>query len=361
MNTAKITLIQDMSNHEITQSIDRTFKNERQLQADFLVLLSEISSRRLHIHLGYSSLMVYCVEHFGLTEFSAYKRMQIARAAKNYPGLIEAIRNNETNLTVAAMIAPQLKRETAAEQMKQCAGKSKGQVKKIIAGWNPQPDVKESIRHMKPSGGIPKAETSLENPAPAPNSKVSHQNFDDFFSEPNTNAPTKKSKEEMKPLSAESTSIRFCINAKTEEKLKRAQELLGKESMADVFDRALDALLQIKDPIKREERRAKKAQGKTADTAQKEDKKIIPAVITPKLKDRVLTRANHQCTYVSPEGKRCCERRNLEVEHIRPRGKDGSNSDSNLTILCKSHNLYRAQLHYGKNKILSFAGKRSTM
>ncbi|MGE0174591.1 MAG: HNH endonuclease [Oligoflexales bacterium] len=78
------------------------------------------------------------------------------------------------------------------------------------------------------------------------------------------------------------------------------------------------------------------------------------AKVSTSPEDEVLARSAHQCTYVSPDGKRCQERRRLELEHIRPRGKGGDNTPSNITILCRSHNLYCATLHYGEKKIAKY-------
>jgi hypothetical protein len=355
-----VSKIERMSNFEVSESIEKVFRRERHLQADFILLLNEISTRRLHVQMGYSSLMVYCVKHFHLTEFSAYKRMQIARASRTFPSLIDAIRTKKLSLTTAAMIAPKLKQERSEEQIQKCSGKSKEEVKKIIAGWEPKPDVKESIRHIHHRGEQAACTTS-PFPAPGTNSSASLCNFSAFFSEGEKSDSESRTKEEVKPLSAERTCLRFSINPKTEEKLKRAQELLGSNRLEDLFDVALEALLERKDPVRRQARREKKAAVKPKPT---EQMPVVtndsPKTITPKIKDKVLKQASHQCTYVSSDGQRCDEKRWLELEHIIPRGKGGDNSERNLTILCKAHNLYLAELHFGKEKVRTFCEVRSS-
>ena len=57
--------------------------------------------------------------------------------------------------------------------------------------------------------------------------------------------------------------LRFSIGEKTEEKLKRAKEILSEkagftDSIEDIFDRALDALLEKEDPKRRQQRREKR-------------------------------------------------------------------------------------------------------
>ncbi|MGE0173674.1 MAG: HNH endonuclease [Oligoflexales bacterium] len=355
-NQKRISVIEKLSNFEITETIDRVFQKERHLQADFILLLSEISTRRLHVQMGYSSLMVYCVEHFCLTEFSAYRRMQIARVAKRYPVLVEALRDKQLSLTTAAMIAPKLKEETSLAQIQQCKGKSKEEVKRIIVGWEPQVDVKESVRHLKAPASSPRTEQQHSESVAGANCGVSLSNFDDFFTNMPATRSTERAKEEVRPLSAERTCLRFSIDSKIEKKLERAKQLLGAQRLEEILDLALEALLEKKDPKRRQIRRQEKVARKKSDSQSKPIKaeESVPKKITTKVKDQALERAEHQCTYVSPEGKRCRERRRLELEHIRPRGKGGDNSESNVTILCKSHNLYRAVLHYGKEKVAEY-------
>jgi 5-methylcytosine-specific restriction endonuclease McrA len=55
-----------------------------------------------------------------------------------------------------------------------------------------------------------------------------------------------------------------------------------------------------------------------------------------------------QCGYVCGDtGVRCSAKRKLEFEHIRPFAKGGSHDVENLMILCKSHNLRAAEIHFG--------------
>jgi hypothetical protein len=347
-----ISKIETMTNFEVTESIDRVFKTERNSQANFILLLCEISERKLHIAMGYSSLMVYCVQHFQLTEFSAYRRMQIARVAKKFPALVEAIRGQKVSLTTAAMIAPKLKENSVAEQIGECSGKSKEQVKRILAVWEPKADVKESVRHLKASDKNDPISAHVF-PAPGTNSDVTLNNFSGFFATPTVSEALPKAKEEVKPLSADRTCLRFSIKADTEEKLKRAQEISGANRLDDVLDLLLEAYLEKKDPSRREARREKRAEKKES-----RSEETAPRTATPRLKDKALARVGHQCSYVSADGNRCAERTRLELEHIKPRGRGGDNSEGNLTILCKSHNLYLAELHYGREKMRGFSGRR---
>ncbi len=69
----------------------------------------------------------------------------------------------------------------------------------------------------------------------------------------------------------------------------------------------------------------------------------------------LLKKANYQCTYISPiNGRRCNQRKGLELEHMQPFAKGGSSEPENLTVLCKGHNNFRAIEEYGVQKMQLF-------
>jgi hypothetical protein len=62
------------------------------------------------------------------------------------------------------------------------------------------------------------------------------------------------------------------------------------------------------------------------------------------LRRAVFQRAGGQCCYVDQAtGRRCGERRWLEVDHIKPFSCGGGHSPENLQVLCRSHNMMRAR------------------
>jgi 5-methylcytosine-specific restriction endonuclease McrA len=61
----------------------------------------------------------------------------------------------------------------------------------------------------------------------------------------------------------------------------------------------------------------------------------------------VWERDGGQCTYVSPEGRRCTERQFLEFDHIEPVARGGQASVENTRLRCRSHNQYEAERVFG--------------
>lgn len=69
----------------------------------------------------------------------------------------------------------------------------------------------------------------------------------------------------------------------------------------------------------------------------------IPAAI----RRIVAARDGRQCTFVSADGTRCDERRDLQFDHIPPLACGGETSAGNLRLLCRAHNQHVARLAFG--------------
>jgi hypothetical protein len=62
----------------------------------------------------------------------------------------------------------------------------------------------------------------------------------------------------------------------------------------------------------------------------------------------VFARDGGQCTFVSPEGRRCSAREFLEVHHHEPFARGGNATVDNLRLSCRAHNQFLAELDYGR-------------
>jgi hypothetical protein len=62
----------------------------------------------------------------------------------------------------------------------------------------------------------------------------------------------------------------------------------------------------------------------------------------------VFARDGGQCTFVSPEGRRCSSRESLEVHHHAPFARGGASTVDNLRLSCRAHNQFLAELDYGR-------------
>ena len=81
-------------------------------------------------------------------------------------------------------------------------------------------------------------------------------------------------------------------------------------------------------------------------------KRGIPAPV----KRAVWVRDGGQCTYKTQDGRRCPERHRLEYHHNDPYGFGGDRSVENIRLMCHAHNLYMAEMDFGKEKMDAYRG-----
>jgi HNH endonuclease len=65
----------------------------------------------------------------------------------------------------------------------------------------------------------------------------------------------------------------------------------------------------------------------------------------------VFLRDGQQCSYVSPDGRRCSARRFLELDHVLPWAMGGEGTIENLRLRCRAHNQRYARQYFGKSRV----------
>ena len=147
----------------------------------------------------------------------------------------------------------------------------------------------------------------------------------------------------VSPLSATRYRVQFTVEAETYDELRLAQDLLRREiptgDPGAIFSRALKLLL------------AQVVKEKTAATAAPRPappsapgSRHIPASV----KRAVWLRDRGQCAFVARSGRRCGEHAFLELHHIQPFAMGGEATVDNISLRCRRHNVYEAELAFGR-------------
>src|ERR671936_1562943 len=76
----------------------------REIQADFLLFLAELDSRRAYLDLGYGSLWTFCLRALHLREGAAGRRIAAMRVLRRLPSLAEALRDGRLCLSTVALL-----------------------------------------------------------------------------------------------------------------------------------------------------------------------------------------------------------------------------------------------------------------
>jgi hypothetical protein len=291
---------------------------DRQTTAALLAHLAEVEARELFLPAACSSMHGYCVRVLHLAEEVAFKRIRAARAARRHPQLFEAIADGRLHVSGVVLLAPHLTDANVDEVIAAAAHRSKTELEIIVARLAPKPDVPTAITPVVPA------------PEPAPTLQLDP----DPVVAPPAPPPAR-----VKALSPERFALQLTISQATRDKLDRATALLRHRNpsgdLAEVLDRALDALLVM---LEREKfgatprPRAKGARPESAD----------PRHVSNDVKRTVHARDGEQCTFVSADGVRCPERGFLELDHATPVALGGKPTVDTMRVLCRSHNQYEA-------------------
>lgn len=79
-------------------------------------------------------------------------------------------------------------------------------------------------------------------------------------------------------------------------------------------------------------------------SASRSQRRAIPA----RIRDKVMKRDGWRCTYKTAAGVRCSQTRGLQIDHVVPVGRGGSNATSNLRVLCAAHNRLEAERAFSR-------------
>ena len=295
----------------------------------------ELDARRVYLGEGYSSLFAFCTQALHLSEHAAYATIEAARAARRFPDLLELLEDGAVTLTTVTLIAAHLTPENHEDVLAAVIHKSKREVEQIVVGLRPRPDVPPTVRKLP----VTKIErTVMERPL------VQSQNP---LTTPDDVQPlvTVTTRPLVSPLSPERFMIQFTVSRETLDQLRRAQDLMRHSvpsgDPAVIFDRALTLLIEHLEKEKcaavTRPRSSPEPRGRS---------RHIPAAV----KRAVWKRDGGRCAFVGSRG-RCNERGFLEFHHVVPFAAGGKADAANISLRCRAHNGYEAELFFGADAV----------
>jgi hypothetical protein len=327
-----------LPNHELLERLRELLADEANLEADLLVHVGEVDARELYAAQGYPSLYAYLTEGLHLSESVAYHRIQVARAARKFPALLERIRAGELHLSGALVLISALTPANHTELLERVRHKSKRAIEEMVRDLAPRPDVRALVRAL-PSPAAPPEPQACATPRPAP-------------AMPAPPVPP-RSCPAPEPLGNARYHVQFTASAETRDKLREAQALLRHQipdgDLAQLFDRALDALI-------REARRAKFAETDRPRERDADTPADVPANrhIPAEIRRAVVARDGGCCSFVARDGHRCASRDGLEFHHIDPYARTKRHRLDSITLLCRAHNRYAAVQDFGADWMSRF-------
>lgn len=143
-----LTSLTRLSDAELIARVKRLVARERDATAQLVTHLAELDTRDVYLREGYGSLYVYCRDALGLSEGEAYNRIEVARAARRFPVILEMLAAGLVSLTAVRLLAPHLTVANHREVLDSARGKKKPEIEEIVARLSPRPDVPASIRRL---------------------------------------------------------------------------------------------------------------------------------------------------------------------------------------------------------------------
>ena len=357
-----------IKNEKLLKYFSLAVLKEREAISEVISYLCHIWERKLYAKLGYSSLFNFLIEKHQYSKASAYRRIQAAKLVHREPRVLEYLKSAKLNLTTLGMIEPYAMGEKQDFLIQAALGKTKEDVEALLVSFSHKVDShRDKIRRLPILKAGSAAELkSVELKQKAPSLEVNPQETKTETRQKasvipreesviprecggSTYSTTSESKAEIRRV-----KIEFVANESVAGKIERAKQILRhkypKGKLEDIFNEALDLLLEKKDPLQKIAKQKKKegltsqSQSISKNTPQaiRSNSRYIPKAI----QREVYTRDQARCSYKSLEGKQCGERNFLELDHIHPFSLGGASTSENLRLLCRTHNQYRNQTLY---------------
>ena len=365
-----------LSDAQLVEEVQRLAGSERRATAALIRALIEFETRKLYLGEGCSSLFTYCTQELHLSEACAFNRIEAARAARRFPGILDALADGALTLTSVRILAPHLTEDNGGRVLAAAAHRSRREVEELVAALNPQASAPPVIRRVaspeppgsSPASGrkqkdasrtvvsgttldvvqdvaAPGAVDSEAGPAPvATGTGATSKPVLPAVQNVARHAPLASAV--VKPVAPELYRLHVTLPATAYEKLGRAQRLLRHAvpsgDPAEILGRALTLLV---DHLERR-RFAEVATPRAAQTRGEGHSRQIPAAV----RRSVWHRDGGRCAYIGRSG-RCRETAFLEFHHVEPHAAGGRATEDNIQLRCRAHNQYEAQLYFGDQQV----------
>src|SRR6187431_1186301 len=315
-----------LADDELLAGLSSIVGRRNQITAEFLAYLAELDERQIFLDLGFASLFEYCVEKLGLCESTAGRHIAAARVCRNHPEVFAMVASGALHASALSLLRKHLTPENAAELFQLCAHRSARKVEELLAARFPRPDVRDLVRRLTrfaipegvptqarltPDVGCASEKMPTEAPPGEPTAPLQKAFGESRSREPST--PRRSRSVEPEP------------SAPSEAELSAPDLRKPEPSTPGPSD--LDA--------------------QSTPNQKSNPKRHCPAAVAR----AVFLRDGQQCSYVSPDGRRCSARRCLELDHVEPWAVCGESTMENLRLRCRAHNQRYARQYFGKSRV----------
>src|SRR5215471_11234941 len=123
MMTAILAMAHDLSDHDLLTRLTLLASREREAVAELIARLAALDARpSLYLAHGYGSLHAYCTQALRLSEDAASTRIEVARACRRFPLILERLASGDVTLTAVRLLGRHLTPENHEAVLRQARG-----------------------------------------------------------------------------------------------------------------------------------------------------------------------------------------------------------------------------------------------
>jgi hypothetical protein len=244
------------------------------------------------------------------------------------------------------MLNPHLTPENHEAVLARARSRSRREIEALVAELAPRPDLPSSVRKLQ---RVPAPTPLSATASPVTGMKATAEAASESAL-PISSPATPARRPIIETTSPERYRVQFTIGKESHDKLRRVQALLRREipdgDPSVIFDRAIALLLERVEKEKlgaTTNPRAIRPGTDTQVSGSRPTSRHTPSYI----KRSAWQHDGGQCAFVSKDGRRCTERAFLEFHHVRPYALGGPTSVENISLRCRRHNQYEAELVFG--------------
>jgi len=362
MNTTQDSFAQ-MSEHELLDHFEALVTRDRRTTAQLLVAIAEIDERKLWARHACSSMFVFCVERFRMSEQVTAKRIWAARTARRFPVVLEMVERGELHLSAIHLLARHLTADNCRNVLERARHKSSREIERLVAALAPRPDVPSRVR------ALPRALVETEQAAAAIGPDAAARTVESV----SDLAPVSHGPAALRPCPVDSRvagplpgpaarpitawsprryKIEITVDEETHDRLRSLQDLLGRSQVgrdpAAIVSRAIDVLLV--ETLKRKAATTDRPRpASPARDSSRMNPKPRTRSIPAALRRAVWRRDCGRCRHTDGGGRRCNATSNVEFHHKDPFARGGRHDADNVELRCAAHNQYQADLDFGRD------------
>jgi hypothetical protein len=388
--------------HDLDRRLADLVRSERHLAVQFVVELAGFARRELYRELGYTSLFYYCVRQLGLSKSSAFRRSEAARLIARFPVIADRLAEGRLSIRALVELREVLTEENHAGVLTRAEGKSQEEAQLLAVEYRPKPVPRDVVRalpmQLAPSGSSAPSDSpglsgSLRTPGtPAPIAAAAPSGppaqsvlpapLDWGDSVPAGTKTHPLPPEVVKPLTPELRRLNVTVTADFIDELEQVRVALSHQCPDGNFEQVVREAFKL--VLERDRKRkgltdrpraltdrpcasTDRACASTDRTcaptdpprlqseAPVENARYVPSAV----KRAVWARDKGRCTWPMGDGKLCGSRHQLEFDHDREVALGGKPTISNIRLLCKGHNLMKAEQRFGRTLMAQF--RRTTL